>query len=371
MKNYHKEGITRRDLVRFGAAASATAAATGVLTSQGAMADSLHNPTSGRRSASSARPNAKYIVECHCHVGSSPGTAKLTEKVKSASDWAAFRTKEPELYAKVMAEQYGDDSDILFETMDEHGVTHALVQYVPGMTATNERTVEIAKRSKGRFFPIYRPDFLVGAQVGGTLTEAQDKEVFASNARRMADDIESKFPEWGMIGVGEVIPGGMVTNSSDPLEISRAMGPIMEALSKNGLPIQIPTGYTGWKGTLHHTWMPLYVDELAGNFPNVPIVLIKMGRGFRTSFDTCLVSALRNANVYLETTDAKSEFIREAVQELGPERIMFGTDFTVMSRNYTYQHNFHELNGANLNQEDVEWICWKTANEVYDLGLDA
>jgi len=370
MNKQDKKGISRRDMLRFGAAASAASAAA-VAASQSAQADSMNDPVVGSNRPSSARPDAKYIVECHCHVGSSPGTAKLTEKVKSASDWAAFRTKEPELYAKVMAEEYGDDSDILFETMDKHGVTHALVQYVPGMTATNDRTAEIARGSKGRFFPLYRPDFLVGAQVGGTLTEANDKDVFASNARRIADAIDSDFPEWGMIGVGEVIPGGMVTNSSDPLEIARAMGPIMEALSKNGLPIQIPTGYTGWKGTLHHTWMPLYVDEMAGNFPKVPIVLIKMGRGFRTSFDTCLVTALRNANVYLETTDAKSEFITEAAQKLGSDRIMFGSDFTVMSRNYTYEHNFREINGASLTQDDVENICWRTANEVYKLGLEA
>ena len=113
------------------------------------------------------------------------------------------------------------------------------------------------------------------------------------------------------------------------------------------------------------------VLEIAARHPTVPMVLAKMGRGFRTSFDTCMVVALRNANVYLEMTDAPSEHIREAVEKVGAHRIMFGTDLSAVSTNYSLDLGFRDLNGANLKREDVEWICWRTANEVYKLGLDA
>jgi predicted TIM-barrel fold metal-dependent hydrolase len=79
---------------------------------------------------------------------------------------------------------------------------------------------------------------------------------------------------------------------------------------------------------------------------------------------------MRNANVYLDMTDAPSEHIREAVQIVGAERIMFGTDLSAISVNYSYEDNFRALNGAELNAEELEWIAWRTANKVYQLGLE-
>lgn len=130
----------------------------------------------------------------------------------------------------------------------------------------------------------------------GKLTKNPDKAVFARNAESIAREIESLVPQLGMIGMGELIPGGVVTASTDPTEISRDMGPIMEALRSRNLSIQIPTGWSGWKGGLHYIYDPVWVDELAGNFPEVPIILTKMGRSFRGSFDSCTVVALRNAH---------------------------------------------------------------------------
>ena len=69
-------------------------------------------------------------------------------------------------------------------------------------------------------------------------------------------------------------------------------------------------------------------------------------------------------------TDAPSEHIREAVEKVGAHRIMFGTDLSAVSTNYSLNHGFHDLNGANLTPDQVEWICWRTANEVYELGLE-
>ena len=156
----------------------------------------------------------------------------------------------------------------------------------------------------------------------------------------------------------------------NPVEIARAMSPIMEALSPGKLPVQFPTGWTGWQGGLHYIWNPIWVDELAALFPDVPIVLAKMGRGFRACFDTCMVVAARNANVYVEITEAPSEQIREAVQIMGAERVMFGADLSVVNQNYAYEHGLRLLNGANLNSEELEWVAWRTANKVYQLGLE-
>lgn len=315
-------------------------------------------------------PDTRFLVDVHVHGGASPGIQALAEDVNSPEDWGLVRSKDPERFVKAMAEKQIDNSDRLIEKMDEKGVTHAILQTIPGAGASNKAIAAMARRHEGRFFPVYRPDFLMGAVGAGDMTKDPDKAVFSRNSDRFVEDVESLFPELGLKGVGEVIPGGLVTSAVDPVEIARDMSPIMEALGRGNLPIQFPTGWTGWQGGLHYIWNPVWVDELAGLFPDVPIVLAKIGRGFRTSFDTCMVVAVRNANVYLEMTESTSEHVREALQKIGPQRIMFGVDLSVVSLNYAYELGFAELMGAEPNAEELEWIAWRTANEVYQLGLE-
>ena len=167
-----------------------------------------------------------------------------------------------------------------------------------------------------------------------------------------------------------MIPGGMVTTAIDPVEIARDMGPIMEALGQGNWPIQITTGWSGWQGGLHYIYNPIWVDEIAGIFPDVPIVLTKMGRGFRSSFDACIVVAMRNANVYFDMTESPPEHVRDALQRIGPSRIMFGTDLSAISVNYAYEHGFAFLNGIEADAEKLDWMAWRTANDLYQLGLE-
>ena len=316
-----------------------------------------------------SRDQLSALVDVHVHAGAPPGAEEMVKEIHSPEDWAAQRSKDPVHFAEVMSQEQVDNSDLLIKTMDDHGVTHALIQMTPGMGASNQLVSAMARKHNGRLFPIYRPEFLMGAIGSGELTTGTDKASLSANAERMAQDIETLFPQLGMIGVGEMIPGGMVTTAIDPVEIARDMSPIMEALGIGNWPIQIPTGWSGWQGGLHYIYDPIWVDEIAGIFPDVPIVLTKMGRGFRSCFDTCMVIAMRNANVYFDMTESPPEHVREALERIGPSRIMFGTDLSAISVNYAYEHGFAFLNGTQPDAEELEWIAWRTANEIYKLGL--
>jgi len=91
---------------------------------------------------------------------------------------------------------------------------------------------------------------------------------------------------------------------------------------------------------LFYLYEPRWIDELADNFPDVPIILTKMGWGIRTAFDACTVIAKRNANVYFDLTDSRAEHVREAIDEIGAQRIIFGTDLHGLSLNYAYDVGF-------------------------------
>ncbi len=359
MDEYHEKGFTRREMLKLGVA-SAAACVAGPL--------SL-GVSSGHAAAPAARRGARFQLDCHVHIGGSPALAALIDQVQTPKDWLALRGRQPEAFAKAASQSQVDNSDDLIATMDEYGVTHALIQATPGKDASNQMIADAARRHKDRFFPIYRPEALLGDLGTGSI-EPPTREKLRQNARQVAENIEGLFPGLGMVGMGEFIAGGFVTTALDPIEIARDMAPIMEALRPRKLPIQLPTGSSGWKGGLIYVYEPLWVDELAGNFPDVPIVLTKMGRGIPTSFDACTVIAKRNANVYFDLTDSRAEHLREAIDEIGAHRIMFGTDLHGLSLNYAYDVGFEIVDGAHPSEEDREWISWRTADTVYQLGLE-
>ena len=318
----------------------------------------------------STRRQTRFLLDCHVHVGGSPGLAAMIDQVHSPKDYLALRGKQPEAFAAAASEPQIDNSDDLIAVMKKHGVTQALIQPTPGRNASNERVAQIARNNKDRFFPLYRPESSLGALGTGTM-EPPTKEQCRANARTEADAIENLLPKLGMYGMGEFAAGGYATTSLDPIQISRDLGPIMEALRPGKLPIMFPTGSSGWKGSLNYIYEPIWVDEVAGNFPDVPIVLTKMGRSIRSSFDACLTMAKRNANIFFDLTETSPVHLREAIDQIGANRIMFGTDLSALSVNYAYEHGIHTVDSIEPTAEEQEWLSWRTADKVYQLGLQS
>jgi predicted TIM-barrel fold metal-dependent hydrolase len=307
----------------------------------------------------------KYLIDCHAHLGSGPTVAELAPTIHTARDWGALRTKQPEKFAKAVSEDAVDDSAILLRAMDKFGVTHALIQTAPGKGTNNQMVLDAAKKSNGRFFPLYRPEAVSNAAARGTLGVDYGGEV-SKVVRQIADELQSPAIS-ATRGVGEVVP---VTTEIHPARITRDMAPIMEVLKARGdLPIMFPTGYSGWKGVHYYIFSPVWTDEVAATFPTVPIVLTKMGRSIRASFDACLSVAMRNANVYFDMTDTSAEHLREAISIIGAQRIMFGSDLSAISSNHSIADNLRTAIETRLSAEEREQIAWKTANQIYKLGL--
>ena len=59
-----------------------------------------------------------------------------------------------------------------------------------------------------------------------------------------------------------------------------------------------------------------------------------------------------------------------AIDQIGAHRIMFGTDLSGLSVNYAYEHGLHTVDGINPTAEERAWISWRTADTVYQLGLE-
>jgi uncharacterized protein len=353
---------SRRGFLQF--SALTTVAAMGGLASTATYADD----TLAMQGGPGVRPSwapTKYLIDCHTHLGSGPTVAELAPSIRSSADWGALRSTQPEKFAQAFSEDAVDDSAVLLGAMDRFGVTHAVIQTAPAKGTSNQMVLDAAANSNGRFFPIYRPEAISNAAARGTLGVDYGGEVSAV-VRQIADELASPAMS-ATLGVGEVVP---VTTEIHPARIVRDMAPIMEVLqARGGLPIMFPTGYTGWKGVHYYVFSPVWADEVAGTFPTVPIVFTKMGRGIQASFDACLGVAMRNANVYFDMTDTTAEHLRHAISIIGSDRIMYGSDLSAMSAYHSTLDNLRTAIEARLSAEERENIAWKTANQIYKLGL--
>jgi uncharacterized protein len=96
--------------------------------------------------------------------------------------------------------------------------------------------------------------------------------------------------------------------------------PLMDLLAERDLPVLIHCGHPVFS-------LPWSIEELVVAFPHVKVVLGHMGHGNVIYVNGAIDVAARNPSVYLETSGMPLHTkIREAVDRVGPDRVMFGSD---------------------------------------------
>jgi predicted TIM-barrel fold metal-dependent hydrolase len=102
---------------------------------------------------------------------------------------------------------------------------------------------------------------------------------------------------------------------NDPL-----VHPLVELLLERDLPVLIHCGHPIFT-------LPWSIEELAVTFPDAKVVLGHMGHGNVVYINGAIDVALRNRNVYLETSGMPMHTkIKEAVERVGETRVLFGSD---------------------------------------------
>ncbi len=312
------------------------------------------------------------ITDTHIHmVGASAAVADLSGKIKTIEDVISLNVRYPELMKARLSEEPIDISDQLFEDWERHGITKGVVQTTPGR-ATNDTVSETVANHRDKLYGLIN---LRGFHVAQRRaldpgdTEAEDAGLNA--AREWAAEEIARCVEMpGMVGVAE-IHAERFTVRAHPEAIARDFKLIMDMAARYKLPIQFATGWSQFPGGLYYA-DPVWTDEIAGRYPDVPIILTKMGRGLHY-FDNALSVAMRNVNVYFDTVGTTGEHVRAAVDKLGAHRLMFGSDWSPTWRWVSdpmdlYSMRIKILNDANLTPVEREQIEWRTAAQVFGLG---
>lgn len=96
------------------------------------------------------------------------------------------------------------------------------------------------------------------------------------------------------------------------------LDPVFAACSEHGLAILV--------NALDDAFVtPLAIEEIARNFPDVPVLIAHMGAVWNVP-EACIVAA-RNDHIYLETSSTLLADVRVAYARVGAEKIVMGTEY--------------------------------------------
>jgi len=274
------------------------------------------------------------IIDAHTHPA---GPA-----IESVEDYTTME--------KLMLEKQAEAERVesILKLMDKYGVDQAIGLISLGISILpdeNEKIIKVAQEYPDRF-----PAVMVGFSMPPVPGDLKGEDA--------AREIESylKIPQ--VKGVGEWALMGASGMETWP-ELWARYRPIMDVLAEHKAVAHFHTGIApylhrsprlrsngkeGWcaQRALYFS-NPAFIDDIATEYPEVPIIIAHIGvQGFfyfGTYADMALLVAARHENVYLETSSAPIEVVEKAVCDpaIGPEKVIFGTDTPAPFGYYRYK----------------------------------
>ena len=254
---------------------------------------------------------SRFVVDAHVHsLRFRPGLLKAGE------EWS-YRSLEQKIYTS----QPFDNTPQLLRDMAKHGVDFCLISSAFNMR--NDMILEQVKQHPQRFRGLCNcAEMLRRVQAGEGEFDIQ----------QAADEIDGWLAHAEFAGIGEAY---LFPSHSDFRPLDQCLEDtcrFMEVARKHKKPILFHTGFIRYPTVRLRLVDPIWIDDLACIFPDVPIVIGHMGvqaGWYRTFPENALMVAARHPQVYLETSQAPSDLIERAYLDphIGPSKIMFGSDY--------------------------------------------
>ena len=238
--------------------------------------------------------------------------------------------------------------DELLQTMEEHGIQRSVIFGFPW-----EKTEHFRRHNDYIIESVQRhPDKLTGFCCFSPLSPNAPSEV-----RRCLDA--------GLAGVGELA----VYQSGFSEKIIRSLQEVMEICADRNVPVLFHTNEP--VGHVYPGKTPVELSEiyaLLKQYPSNTIILAHWGGGL--FFYSLMKKEVRDVlkSVWFDT--AASPFLydpqiyRMAGEILGTDKILFGTDFPLVSP----KRYFKEMELAGLSEESVRGICGENAAKLLSIS---
>lgn len=225
----------------------------------------------------------------------------------------------------------------LIRNMDAKGVDAAVVQPFPGAypqppVDIHNRIAKLVEEYPGRIFGI----------------ASVNPHVVSKGAWR--EEVERCIRELGFVGVKlHTIGHALLPNSKDGIMI-------FDAGNELGVPVMVHTGL-GIPPAL-----PGMVIPAARKYPNLPIILSHCGFHIATGEAVFIASNFKN--LYVECSWLFGGDILWAINELGQEKVMFGSDLPT-----NIQTSLVTIKEAGATTEQLEWYLGKASAKLFKIRL--
>jgi predicted TIM-barrel fold metal-dependent hydrolase len=266
----------------------------------------------------------RFIVDTHVHSQRHAAGKKL----EGSDDYG-------DLGRAIMQVDAYDNSARLLYDMECYQVDMCIIEPAFGMS--NEINVELCQR---------HPDKFVANCLAGTrrTRERVESGEIEWDIKYALEELDQLLKTGNYVGIGEGIPAGKAITIDDDgypdyydqVKLMKEMFMITDLARSYDVPIRYHCGTNvGYEGAYHsHPWTynPLWANDIAVNFPTVPLIMEHggvEGWWWTNMFEGCLHVAASHKNVYLETGRYWTDLYYKCLEDrnVGAGKLLWGTDW--------------------------------------------
>ncbi|MFC1979267.1 amidohydrolase family protein [Chloroflexota bacterium] len=128
------------------------------------------------------------------------------------------------------------------------------------------------------------------------------------------------------------------------------------------IPVLIHVGSSMFKGTRLRYCDPIYLDDIAVDFPDLTIVMAHSGRGFW--YEQCFFLSRFHKNIYMELSGLPPKNLLNYFPELdrNGEKVIFGSDWPAIPCGI--KDNVETIKSLPLSDKTIEGILYKNAERI-------
>jgi hypothetical protein len=229
---------------------------------------------------------------------------------------------------------------------------------LPLIKISNDEIARLVNENSDRFigFASVCPTELISGE--SIITEV--------SMRKAVEGLRRAIIELGLKGL-KLLPPFQHFYPNDPL-----MRPLYREVEKLNIPILMHTGGEDFPGFVKYC-NPIYLDDIAKEFPNIRIVAAHMGSyPFGVWFKEMMMIADENPNIYVDLAALRPRelidlnLLEKAIRYIGSEKIIFGSDYPVVF-NYTMSDEINAIRSTKINERDRENILSLNAKRILEL----
>ncbi|MFH1125346.1 MAG: amidohydrolase family protein [Pseudomonadota bacterium] len=243
----------------------------------------------------------------------------------------------PGFFARM--EEFAKDPEVFTAYLKSQGVTYAVVlpEYAPP-TSAFVTTEEVIEYCHGR-------DMLLPFASLNPNTHPD-----------MAAKLEYYVKECGVRGL-KLLPSYQFFYPNDAI-----LYPLYAKAQELKIPVIFHVGSSIFKGTRLKYCEPLFLDDVAVDFPDLNIVMAHSGRGFW--YDQCFFLSRLHRNVYMDITGLPPQKLLTYFPELdrNGDKVIFGSDWPPMPADIG--DNIEVIKSLPLSERTIEGMLYGNAYKI-------